>query len=543
MKNNEKNISIIPDLFLGNLIKNNNFNGFSYSANSISFEENIRLYYEKDNPHTLIKLGTFKDLMKIETNLDDIAQMKNKVIDDYKNDKANNSNSDEANSPENFLLYTFSNMLDNFAQSVKKATLKKLAWQEADWKEADNELKYMFDYHLCKIDGIVKYKSYKCKFTILIPLKLFRNILYLFTEEDFFKFKHQDFMLILQGGFEQIWLQKRAFFPFKLSNFLDNLSKLELQKLINLLIKNQMATEDMLGALVKIMDNGYERMLASLSKNQQIDFKNNWNEKAKEFDNRWVDIATYQTTLNIKDLIENDEYESILLEEFKEIFQHCGILFIKQIFEKKSLHNWLESLIHSKKLYEMLSKMDNLKLAKIFLSEPDKTFQLIRQNLSKRKLTMIKEDMDYLKDKTSEYESFMEKLSFVYMLSDFNYNEMDDKYKDLRHWFPRFTSLRELDFAINSIGPTDFYIALNDLDTRWKKLVLKNLQPPLQYFIEDLLRGRIRLVSSFGEQSIKESVNNTLQHFYRLEETGQIHLKDFSFNDLDETKPDEKTSN
>ncbi len=364
-------------------------------------------------------------------------------------------------------------------------------------------------------------------FSVFIPRKTLNHFTALILKKNIAKIDDINLLTEFLQNMRTEFYKKNISFPLDVVEFLNAISDQNLQKIIALLLSNNSITYDMLCAVTSRMEDGFNRVINNLSKNQKADFLKA-REKQTETDYRWVQIVLYQIGLNLDKLLKEKKLESVHIDRIKRIlldifYQELDLFFFTQPF-----YQWLENTNDDKILQELLSQSNDIALAKSFISFNEDNMNLIKKNSSKRKYQYLLEDINYQKRKCSNKDEIAAQYEVLQTLMDLNFKKLPVNEKNLEIWIHRFTKMADFNFAVNVVGPVEFSLALVPLPVRLKRMIIKNLKPPVKYFFYYFLANKIKLNFPYGDVRIKEAANEVIRVFYQLEQEGKIELKSFA---------------
>jgi len=102
---------------------------------------------------------------------------------------------------------------------------------------------------------------------ILIPIKLLRFLIFFLTDKDITKLQSEEELINHIENLEMEFVTAKYFFPFKASDFFNSLNEDDFRQIIQLLFSSNMISYDMLFALSRVIENGTDRVMNSISKN------------------------------------------------------------------------------------------------------------------------------------------------------------------------------------------------------------------------------------------------------------------------------------
>ncbi len=368
--------------------------------------------------------------------------------------------------------------------------------------------------------------SMEFDFSFFIPRPSLDFLLGLLVHKDISKTSDlnllSDFIVDLQGEF----YRKNIRFPLDIIDFVNSLTDREFQKMLGLMLSNSLMSYDMLWALSTKIKEGHKRVMANLSKTQRSDFIEATGQQDK--DSQWLEIALYQTGLNLEVLTQDKKMESLQLDRLNRILSEVKIMNHKVFFNDRPLFQWIEKASEANLLQDLLSQCHDLTLAKAFIALENGAFELIKKNVSKRKLDYLVEDIEYQKKNCSREDQYIAQYDVVQEWIRLKYKTLTLDEKALERWIPRFEGVNDFNFAVQYVGPIDFSLALLPMSASIKRLAVKNLKPPLKYFLSYFLSHKIKFSFPYGETRIKEANEEVIQSFYQLEQEAKIKLKPFA---------------
>ncbi|MDH4128672.1 MAG: hypothetical protein OEV44_07970 [Spirochaetota bacterium] len=426
------------------------------------------------------------------------------------------------------LLEIAQSLCKSIGQFIEDTTLKKVYPKATEGKpveivkllSADDDTAYHIESQFSD--------NNKCfSFSIFIPRKTINHLIALLLRTNIAKIddpkKLSDYISELRTEF----YRKNINFPLDIVDFFNAISNNDFQKIVGSLLSNNLMSYDMLWALASKIDDGIDRVLNNISKNQKDDFLEAVSKNAESADFKWVEIAIYQIGLSLDALARDKKIESLQMERLKKILEDIVYRELELFFYVKSFDSWIEKAFEEKTLQDVLSQCNDLILAKGFISIQEKTVSLIEKNISKRKLQYLKEDIDYQKRNCTKSDEILAQYEIVKMLISFSFKHLSSEEKLIEKWIPRFRTINDLNFAVNYLGPIEFSLSLIPLSIPMKRYVIKNLKSPLKYFVSYFLTNKIKLNFPYGDLRIKEATNNVIKAFYQLEKEGKIILKPF----------------
>lgn len=367
----------------------------------------------------------------------------------------------------------------------------------------------------------------KLNFIFFIPVKLLKFLIFFLTNKDISKFKDLNTIIKFIEELELEFITAKSFFPFRTREFFNELDAADFQKTISLLLSSNMISYDMLYALSRVIESGTDRILHSLSKNLKEEFIQNVQEKANSYDKRWVEASNYHLLCNIKILLEKKKFDSPILSKFKQIIEQIDLKITEKIFNKKPLLDWMKEALKQKKLHSIFSACNLKNIATALSSESDEILSIFKQGISTRSYEDLLGDIDYIKrNKPSYEEEFIAKQNILYKYAELIYNSLEKKYKNLINWV-KFKSIRDLNQAYNYIGPVVFSLGIMILEEKVKRFLIRNLNPPSKYFVEDLLTGTIKLNFPYGRATIQKSAEELAKELHKLNFVGRINIVAF----------------
>ncbi len=370
-----------------------------------------------------------------------------------------------------------------------------------------------------KIDSCEAYLSIiipKNTLDILIRLILHKNTS---SVNDFKDFYH------ILSHLRTDFYRKNLQFPFNVIDFLNILPDSDLQRVLGIMLSNNLMSYDMLWALGTKMDNGIERISNNLSRNQQEEFQEAIKKNNQNPDYRWVEIAIYQIGLSLDEQIKEKRIDSPHILRLKSIIHDIYLKELKYFFLINPFEQWIEKAIEEGIIQNVLSQCNDLNLAKSFVKISPDSMSLVVKNLSKRKYQLMIEDIEYQKKNISPDEIILAQYEFVKTFINLNYNNLSQDEKKLEYYLPRFKTINDLDFVVNTVGPIEFCLASLTLPIQLKQFLVKNLKPPIKYFISYFLLNKIKLNFPYGEHRIDKAVQHVIKTIYQLEQENKISLK------------------
>ncbi len=430
----------------------------------------------------------------------------------------------------------FADILKIISETLYILTLKKF-----DLSIEDNKLKtfpkqdFKYKFTGYKISNKLKIGSISLKFSIVIPIKFLRNIVYYLTKEDFLK-KEADKLPKILDETRKNFIYKTYFFPFDIVDFFNNLTDKELQKILGLFFSGNLITYDMLYALAVHIENGFERVTNSLSKRLRTEFLQAIKDKEETLkERRWVQIAAYHIIINLKILFEQNKFESPYINKFKSMYEIVRIKEYKNFFASKSFTEWLKEMKSAGLLMKVYSFLDATTNTQAFISADDVALEIIKNSISKRAFGFLTEEIEFEKIHLDENKEIKARYEFINCYLDmlFEKKKTEDETRldedktllDLENQILRFSSVKEFNFLVEYVGAIDFYIVMIKESTKLQRLIIKNLSPPVKYFMEDLSAGKIQLNFAFGDKTQKTSKNHILKTIFKLDKLEMINLK------------------
>lgn len=426
-----------------------------------------------------------------------------------------------------FIQSLYKSLFSSVCKFYFDIALKKMEFAIEDSKVVDfNKLskndKSLFGYGMklrLSINGKFNFNS-----VIIIPVKLLKVLIYFLSDRDFTKLHNTEAMIKFIERLEFEFMSAKSFFPFKINDFFDELNQNEFRKLVSLLLSSNMISYDMLFALTRVIENGTERVMESLSKRLKEEFIKNTKEKVGTYDKRWVQTANYHILCNLKTLLEKNRFESEYLSSSKEVLQKIDLKITEKIFTRMSFSEWMKKAQKDKKLHSVFSSCSLQNIAIALLSEPKEILDVFRQGISKRSYQDLQSDLDYVRRNTPpQSEQVKAKHEMLLKYAEFSFKDLAQEKKELKHWVG-FKDRLSLNYAFNYIGAVNFSLGIMWLDEKGKRSIVKNLMPPAQFFVEDLLTGKIKLNMAYGKNTIQRVAVELAEELYKLSFIGRIKL-------------------
>ncbi len=421
------------------------------------------------------------------------------------------------------IVLSFTEKIRDFIQD---ATLKKGFPQVGKGKLLNfQSMKELTSTTAYSITAQYQNKSIEFDFTLFIPRKSLDFLVSLLVHKDISKTSDirllSDFIEDLQTEF----YRKNISFPLDIRDFVNALTDREFQKMLGLMLSNNLMSYDMLWALSTRITEGQKRIMANLSRTQREEFTEAMDQQGK--DHQWLEIALYQTGLNLEALIKDKKMDSLQLDRLNRILEEVKIMNHRVFFHERPLYVWIEKAFEADLLQNLLSQCHDLTLAKAFISLDDGIFELIKKNVSKRKLESLVEDIEYQKKNCSREDQYIAQYDVVQEWIKLKYKTLTVDEKALESWIPRFERINDFNFAVQYVGPIEFSLALLPMPLSVKRLAVKNLKPPLKYFLSYFLSNKIKFSFPYGEIRIKEANEEVIKSFYQLEQEAKIKLNPF----------------
>ncbi len=318
--------------------------------------------------------------------------------------------------------------------------------------------------------------------------------------------------------------RKRVSFPFDIIDFFNDISDRDLQQILTLFLSNKMITHDMLYVLAVKIEDGLNRIVRNVSRNLQSEFMENLSTKAKNINNRWIAVALHQIALNLDVLLKEQQISSPYINRFQQLIEQLTIYQIEKVFTKRSYANWLQYAEELKLLSYLIPKCNDLTLSRSLANEEDSTIEIIERNMTKRGFSFLIEDVDYVAKNISYTEELRAKYNVIETLIE---NIFDNNVKDktnLIKWIERIPEQNDLNYVVQYCGPIEFFLALKSIKGKERREIIHHLYTPLNYYIEDLFSGNVKVNFPYGEQRLKEAIANVIKDIYTLEQKGEIKL-------------------
>ncbi len=373
-----------------------------------------------------------------------------------------------------------------------------------------------------------KVKEVKAYF--LIPLKLLKILIFLLTDKDITKMTNPSDITTLMDNLESCIIGAKSFFPYKINDFFNQLGEEDFTNIITKMLSSSMLSYDMLYALTRILDNGTDRIMGALSKKRKEDFIKNTQDKIDTFDKKWIQTANYHTLCNLNMLIEKNKYESPVLNQFKAIIRDVETYSIKKMLAKKPLPEWIESAKQNKNLHTTFSNCSLITVAKAISDEDESILKDFESSISKRAFQDLKNDVEYVRDRTNSYDRLMAKMEFIERYSESLFKKIPYKKRHINLWAD-FKDSMSVNYVFNYVGPVLFSLATMEMDEKHKRLAIKGLNVPAKYFLEGLLYGDIKLSIPYGRSSIVKAAEDLSWNIFKLNIMGRIRIVEPSIED------------
>ena len=328
---------------------------------------------------------------------------------------------------------------------------------------------------------------------------------------------------ILQG-LSQSFYRRNINSPVNVLDLFGKMGDQDFQKTLGIMLSGNLMSYDMLWALATRMHNGEERVLNNLSKNQRDEYHASVGRHADSYDIHWMDIALYQIGLGIESLVQEKKIDSPNISRLRATLTEIAAERLGDFFAKKSFEDWLYQANQGNILQSLLSNCHDLLLAKAFVQLSPASFELIEQNISKRKLKYLLEDIEFQRRDATEGDMVKAQYDLVNVIIDTSFSQIPPESLQLEKWIPRFQTSDDFHFAAQFVGPIDFCLASLTLDLPMKRQAVKNLKTPLKYFVSYFLANKIQLSFPFGERRVREAVKHVVKTFYHLDQEDSISL-------------------
>lgn len=368
-------------------------------------------------------------------------------------------------------------------------------------------------------------------FSIFIPQKALLYLIKLLTGQDLSKFSDIKLINFFIKKLRKEFYQHYIRMPLNIKEFFNTLEDKEFQRTIGILLSNNLLSYDILYVLAQKLDDGVNRVVNNLSNKSKQEFLEVVDNPGEQ-DQKWNEIALYQLSLSLEELSREKKLEIPQIIKWRKLLDQIELLEREVFFMEKSFYDWIKEASEENFLQDVLSQCKDLVLAKSFIPFNSVEMELITQNISKRKLQTLLEDINYQKNKANNYDIILAQLEIVRYIIDHSFSNLEEEELDINIWILRFKDEKELDFAANYVGPIDFSLMSTVLTAHNRKKVLDFLKAPLKYFLSYFLSNKIRLNFPFGEQRVKEACRKTVHTFYQLYKEDKIHLK--SMDDIQE---------
>jgi hypothetical protein len=335
------------------------------------------------------------------------------------------------------------------------------------------------------------------------------------------------------AGLEDHFIGAKAFFPYKTHEFFNHMNEKDFQKLITQMLSSSMLSYDMLFALSRIIEDGTDKVINSLSKRRREEFIKNTQEKAGSFDKRWVQTANYHTLCNIKILLDKNKFESPLISKFQNILREIEKKAIEKTLRRKPIIEWIREAKENKALHQTFSNCSLISIARALADEKEDAIEEFKEGISKRSYQDLKEDIEYVKRNKPTYEEkLLAKKEFIETYAVSLFHSISYENRHVSNWV-NFKDAYSVNYAFNYIGPVDFSLGMMELDDKGRRHILKELQPPAKYFVEDLLSGKITLSIPYGRQTIIHASEKLASELYKLNLMERIFIEEPQFGKKD----------
>jgi hypothetical protein len=362
-----------------------------------------------------------------------------------------------------------------------------------------------------------------CEFYFLIPFIFIKNFIKFFIGSaiefskitnitnaiNYFKFR------LYYDNITSFW---------DVTDFINTLSDKEVQRLINILLSNNIIEESMLTALTAgfyIKFNNKEKILRNISKNLRQEIEKNILISFPSY--RWIEEACYLIKDGIKELILEDKIDFTSLKYIQNLKEKLREEFYKKFFENKNFDQWIIEAEKNNVLDNLKILTPNKILTRALANSKIEIIDLLTENLTKDGKKLFYEDIEYERKNCSINEIFKSQIIVIENLKDIYYDEIASK--KIEEFEEIISSLNKIDlnFLINQTGVLKFAQATIRATKKFKNYICSMLSGIPKNLLIDIYTGKVRFKSSFGEITINKFKQEILKIYFFLKNEGKFY--------------------
>lgn len=317
------------------------------------------------------------------------------------------------------------------------------------------------------------------------------------------------------GKLEEFVGLKVIFPPWDLDTLFSMLTDTQIQYVLKVLLSNNTLTEDMLATLIASLPKSGPRIKNNISKNLLKEVQSRQNSNFLQ-DPRWVEEVKFSVSTSIMKLfgemqIENEKIQ--YLEKLKEEYEnYITKMFLKrQNFEEFILKN----IIEAKNLHTVISMIGRDTFLKAVVDVPEHILEKLSNQLSKRGVEMLIEDKRYKAKNIELGEIIRSKKEVIEAILALNFSEGYKRGEiEVEELIKTLKMNEEVYVIAQKVGISKFIIAVKALPTGPRKYILDIMTGPLKNLTLDIITGKVRFVSMYGEKTEKEAILDLLKNIW-----------------------------
>ncbi len=360
----------------------------------------------------------------------------------------------------------------------------------------------------------------KIVFYVLIPLSFIKNLLAgIFGKSiegkkitsikdalNYFKFR------LYRDSITSFW---------DLGNFINSLSDKDIQRLINVLLSNNMMEETMLtGLIAGFVSRGTgEKIFRNLSKNLKQEIEKNLNAKFPDF--RWIDECFYLIKSAIEELLLKEKLAVESLKYIMRIKEKLKEEKYRKIFSDKSFEDWIREADKKGEIENLRLITPNKVLIQSLIGTEENIKEIIKKNLTKNAIIRFEEDLEYEKRSSSIDDVMRARIEVIENLKELYYDKEAQKIRDFEEIILSLNKL-DLNLLIEECGVLEFAQATIKSSRKLKKHIYSSVTGTLRNLLSDIYSGKVRFKSAFGDQTINKHRHNILKTYLYLKGEGKI---------------------
>lgn len=360
----------------------------------------------------------------------------------------------------------------------------------------------------------------KIVFYVLIPLSFIKNLLIgIFGKNiegeritsirealNYFKFR------LYRDSITSFW---------DLGNFINSLSDKDTQRLINVLLSNNMMEETMLtGLIAGFASRGTgEKIFRNLSKNLKQEIEKNLNAKFPDF--RWIDECFYLIKSAIEELLLKEKLEIESLKYIIKLKEKLKEEKYRKIFSDKSFEDWIREADKKGEIENLRLVTPNKILIQSLIGTEDSVKEIIKKNLTKNAAIRFEEDLEYEKRSSGPDDVMRARIEVIENLKELYYDKEAQKLEDFEAIILSLNKL-DLNLLIEECGVLEFAQATIKSSRKLKKQIYSSVTGTLRNLLSDIYSGKVRFKSAFGDQTINKHRHNILKTYLFLKGEGRI---------------------